>query len=230
MRSTPTWMMSGGGNANTLLEGVPSVAILAAVLLIGGIDSMVWGTLVGVAVQLVCVAWPRIRSRDIRAPAFGLSSSAWGAFAHGFALVLVGQAIMGVTTLIDQFFAAGLGEGGISSLGYAARIVGLLIGIVAIPVTRATLPVFSRATVDDVRQSSRSISMGCSTRLAGAAWHSLASSCAVDREVLSSGGLTPMTLSGWQCYCVLAYCTAPYFSSLVFVSPTQVAVAIESYC
>jgi peptidoglycan biosynthesis protein MviN/MurJ (putative lipid II flippase) len=148
-------MMSGGRNANTLLEGVPSLAILAAVLLTGGIDSLVWGTLVGVVIQLVCVAWPRIRSGDVRAPSFGLSSSAWGPFAHGFALVLAGQAILGVTTLIDQFFAAGLGEGAISSLGYAARVVGLLSSVVAITVTRATLPVFSRATATDVRRIRR---------------------------------------------------------------------------
>jgi putative peptidoglycan lipid II flippase len=150
-----TWMMSGGRNANTLLEGVPSLAILAAVLLTGGIDSLVWGTLVGVVVQLVCVAWPRIRSGDVGAPAFGLSSSAWGPFARGFALVLVGQVIFGVTTLIDQFFAASLGEGAISSLGYAARVVGLLNGVVAITATRATLPVFSRATATDARRIRR---------------------------------------------------------------------------
>jgi putative peptidoglycan lipid II flippase len=144
-----TWMMSVGRNANTLLEGVPSVAIFLAVLLTtGGIDTLVWGTLGGVAVQLVCVAWPNIRSRDAPAPAFGLSSSAWGPFGHGVALVLLGQAILSLTTLIDQFFAAGLGEGGISSLGYATRLVGLLIGIVALPVTRATLLVFSRASGD----------------------------------------------------------------------------------
>lgn len=149
-----TWMMSGGRNVNTLLEGIPSVAILVAVLLTGGIEALVWGTLGGVAVQLVLVAWPNFTAHDTRTPAFSLTSSAWGPFAHGFALVLAGQAILGVTTLIDQFFAATLGEGGISSLGYASRIVGLFISMAAIPVTRATLPVFSRA-VGDVQQTRR---------------------------------------------------------------------------
>ena len=141
-----TWMMSGGRNTNTLLEGVPSLAILAAVLVSGSIDSLIVGTLVGVSLQLICVAWPGIGSGAVRIPVFRLSSPAWKSFTHGFALVVLGQVIIGATTLIDQFFAAGLGEGAIHSIGYAARLVGLLNGVVALTATRATLPVFSRAT------------------------------------------------------------------------------------
>ena len=150
-----TWMMSGGRNANTLLEGVPSLAILAAVLVSGSIDSLIVGTLVGVSLQLICVAWPRTGSGEVRFPVFRFSSPAWRSFTHGFALVVVGQVIIGATTLIDQFFAAGLGEGAISSIGYAARIVGLLNGVVALTATRATLPVFSRAAVGDARRIRR---------------------------------------------------------------------------
>lgn len=150
-----TWMMSGGRNANTLLEGVPQLGILAAVLITGGIESLVVGTLVGVVIQLACVAWPRIRSHEVRAPAFGLSAAAWGPFAHGFGLVLIGQVILGVSTLVDQFYAAGLGVGAISSMGYATRILGLLNTLVAITVTRATLPVFSRAGPADAARIRR---------------------------------------------------------------------------
>jgi putative peptidoglycan lipid II flippase len=140
-----TWMMSGGRNANTLLEGVPSLVILLAVLASAGLESLVWGTLLGFVVQLACVAWPRVRSRDVWVPAFGLSSPAWQAFGRSFSLVLAGQAILSLTILVDQFFAAKLGVGAISSLGYAGRMLGLISGVMAVAVTRSTLPVFSRA-------------------------------------------------------------------------------------
>ena len=150
-----TWMMSGGHTANTLLEGVPSLAILAAVLVSGSIDSLIWGTLAGVLLQLIFVAWPKRRAGDVHVPAFRLSSPAWESFTRGFAVVVLGQVVIGATTLIDQFFAAGLGEGAISSIGYAGRLVGLLNGIVAITATRATLPVFSRAAATDTRKIRR---------------------------------------------------------------------------
>lgn len=145
-----TWMMSGGRNVNTLLEGVPSLVILVAVLVSAGIESLVWGTVLGFALHLACVAWPRVRSRDVWVPAFGFSAPPWHAFVRGFTAVLAGQAILSVTTLVDQFFAARLGEGAISSLGFAGRLLGLINGVMAIAVTRATLPVFSRAVPADL--------------------------------------------------------------------------------
>jgi len=150
-----TWMMSNGSNANTLLEGVPALAICLAALVSGGIGSLVWGTVLGVGLQAVCVAWPRVVSGDVRAPAFRGDSPAWQWFTKGFATLLVGQAIFGVTTLVDQFFAAGLGEGAISSLSYAARLVSMVNAVVSIAVTRSTLPAFARVAVDDPRRLRR---------------------------------------------------------------------------
>jgi peptidoglycan biosynthesis protein MviN/MurJ (putative lipid II flippase) len=144
-----TWMMSGGRNVNTLLEGVPALVIVLAVLLNADIEALVWGALLGFTLNLICVAWPR--SRDATwVPAFGFSAPPWQAFIPSFTLVLAGQAILSLTILIDQFFAARLGVGAISSLGYATRLLGLINGVMAIAITRATLPVFSRAMPADV--------------------------------------------------------------------------------
>ncbi len=150
-----TWMMSAGRSANTLLEGVPSLAILVAVLVYGTTKSLILGTVIGAVLQLGCVIWQKGRSAELLFPAFSSTSPAWEAFAHGFALVVLGQVVIGVTTLVDQFFAAGLGEGAISSIGYAGRLVGLVNGVVALTATRATLPVFSRATPADAPRMRR---------------------------------------------------------------------------
>jgi len=77
-------------------------------------------------------------------PAFTLTSPSWAPFRQGFGVMMLGQAVMGVTALVEQFFAARLGEGAISQLGYANRVIALALGLLATAVTRATLPVFAR--------------------------------------------------------------------------------------
>jgi peptidoglycan biosynthesis protein MviN/MurJ (putative lipid II flippase) len=52
---------------------------------------------------------------------------------------------MSLTNVVDQFFAARVGTGAISTWSYANRILALLVGLSATAVSRATLPVFSQA-------------------------------------------------------------------------------------
>ena len=146
-----TWMMSDGRYSNTLLEGVPAICILGVVLIFSGIQAMVWATLAGTVLQL---AW--LNQSRMHAPAsFSISSPAWVPFWRGFGVMILGQALMAVTTLVDQFFAAGLGEGAISSLGYTSRVLSLINGIVATAVARATLPVFSQSLADGIADTRR---------------------------------------------------------------------------
>lgn len=140
-----TWTMSARRHLNTLLEGAPAVGVLCAVLLVGGIEPLIWGTLAGTLVQLgLLVARSSDPVADVR-PIFSVSSPQWSLFWQGFGVVMLGQAIMSLTTVIDQFFAARLGQGAISSLGYAGRILALALSLVATAVTRSTLPVFSHS-------------------------------------------------------------------------------------
>jgi putative peptidoglycan lipid II flippase len=149
-----TWMMSDGRYANTLFEGIPAICILITVCLFSSIQAMVWATLAGTILQLLVLN----QSRRHAGTSFRLSSSAWIPFWHGFGVMILGQALMAVTTLVDQVFAIGLGEGAVSSLGYAGRVLSLANGIVATAVARATLPVFSRSSaagVSDARRLAR---------------------------------------------------------------------------
>lgn len=139
-----TWLMAGGGHLNTLFEGIPALGILVAVLLFGGIEALVWGTLAGGLVQLAAVGLAAHRREAHGLPAFSLTSPTWAPFRQGFAVMMLGQAVMSVTALVEQFFAARLGEGAISQLGYANRIIALVLGVLATGATRATLPVFAR--------------------------------------------------------------------------------------
>ena len=52
---------------------------------------------------------------------------------------------MGLTLIVDQVMAAQLGEGAIATLGYANRILALVLGLGAMAAARAILPIFSEA-------------------------------------------------------------------------------------
>ena len=47
--------------------------------------------------------------------------------------------------IVDQFFATSIGTGALSTLSYANRILALILGMSAMAISRATLPIFSEA-------------------------------------------------------------------------------------
>lgn len=144
-----TWTMSEGRHANTLFESIPAAAILAGVLLTGGIEPLLWGTLAGSFIQLVFLIIPFAKKGELDLPDFRFSSHWWSPFKHSFIVMMIGQFLMSITGIIDQFFAAHLGEGSISTLGYNNRILSLILGLGATAVSRATLPVFSQMNSRD---------------------------------------------------------------------------------
>jgi peptidoglycan biosynthesis protein MviN/MurJ (putative lipid II flippase) len=151
------WMLAAGRHANTLLESVPALVILVALLAFPGAGAapLVWGTLAGFALHLASLAAPLTRRDEIVAPRFTRQSPQWPAFWQGFGIMLAGQALMSFIGIIDQFFAAPLGTGAIATLSYANRILALILGLGATAVARATLPVFSQAQAQEGGQLHR---------------------------------------------------------------------------
>jgi peptidoglycan biosynthesis protein MviN/MurJ (putative lipid II flippase) len=141
------WMLAAGRHVNTLMDSIPTFFIAAAVLAIpsGAIAPLVWGTVAGCCCHLAALLLPMAGRRELEAPRFKPSSPRWPWFWQGFGIMLGGQALMSLTTVIDQFYAAGLGTGAIATLGYANRVLSLILGLAAVAVSRATLPVFSQA-------------------------------------------------------------------------------------
>ena len=144
------WMLSAGRHVNTLLDSVPTFFIGAAILVFpsGGIEPLVWGTVVGAGFHLLTLTIPMARRNEIGAPSFTHASPQWRWFWQGFGIMLAGQALMSLTVIVDQFYAVSLGAGSIATLGYANRILSLILGLAAIAVSRATLPVFSHSRPD----------------------------------------------------------------------------------
>lgn len=144
------WMLSAGRHVNTLMDCIPTFFIAAAILVFpsGGIAPLVWGTVAGCGFHLLALLVPSARRQEIEAPRFTHASSQWKWFWQGFGIMLAGQALMSLTVIIDQFYAVGLGTGSIATLGYANRVLSLILSLAAIAVSRATLPVFSQARAE----------------------------------------------------------------------------------
>lgn len=141
------WMLAAGRHANTLLEGVPA-AIIGIVILVSassGVQALVWATVGGFVIHLISLALPLMHRREIEFPRFTFQSSQWCLFWRGFGIMLAGQALMSLVVIIDQLFAAHVGTGAIATLSYANRILGLLLTLGGTVVSRATLPIFSKA-------------------------------------------------------------------------------------
>lgn len=151
------WMMASGRHANTLLEGVPALAILVTLLILpsDGVEPLIWGTLAGFICHVTSLAVPLAWRGEIETPRFTSHSAQWPPFWQGFGIMLVGQTLMSFIGIIDQFFAARLDTGAIATISYANRILALILGLGATAVSRATLPVFSRIKSQQGKQLQR---------------------------------------------------------------------------
>lgn len=139
------WMMARGFHRNTLMEALPAAAILIALLLPRHLlsEPLIWGSVVGFAINALALAYALRSSGELPVPAFTFVSTAWGGFWHSLGIMALGQVLISSTAVIDQVFAAHIGQGAISSLNYANRVVAILLSLGGLAISRATLPVFS---------------------------------------------------------------------------------------
>src|SRR5690606_9931984 len=79
----------------------------------------------------------------VGAPRLGFSSEHWPELVKAAGVMLVGQVAMSFVGPIDQYTAANLGANANSTLGYASRLLSLLLGVGAASVGRAALPVLA---------------------------------------------------------------------------------------
>ena len=133
-------------HVNTLLDSLPALVILGWVLASpsGGVWPLFWGTLVGYALQALLLALFADRADGHPGGAvLARQSPQWSTLATAAGVMLVGQLAMSLVGPIDQYTAASLGDNANAVLGYATRLLSLILGIGAASVGRAALPVLA---------------------------------------------------------------------------------------
>ncbi|MEI6548074.1 MAG: lipid II flippase MurJ, partial [Burkholderiales bacterium] len=138
-------LLGAGRHVNTLLESLPSLftgAVVMAWSVTSG-ESLIFGLIAGLAAQAVMLFVAVLRVRAIPVPRFGFDSKAWAGLGNAVGILVVGQLLMSVVNLVDQYMAIRLGSGELSTFSYATRLLALLTGLGATAVGRAVLPVVS---------------------------------------------------------------------------------------
>jgi putative peptidoglycan lipid II flippase len=130
---------------------LPLVSLVFLVLTVEAWDiyAVAAGTLAGVMLQVAALAvylkrtgvwcWPRWYGKH---PALRQTI-------HQYLPALAGALVIGGAALVDQFLAATLGEGNVSALNYANKIVGLLLMMGSAGLGTAVLPHFSRLVAQE---------------------------------------------------------------------------------
>ena len=134
---------------NTLLESLPALFILLWIVASPGdttVMPLLWGTLIGYIVQTIALQVLAIRAEPDKQwikPTLSFSSPYWAAVISAAGVMLIGQVAMSFVGPLDQMIAARLGDNANATLGYAARVLSLIIGLGAASVGRAALPVLA---------------------------------------------------------------------------------------
>jgi peptidoglycan biosynthesis protein MviN/MurJ (putative lipid II flippase) len=147
---------------NTLLEAVPAAVLFFVVILSTGssIKPLYMAVTLGLALQVYLLSMFARRADKVRAPIrFGFSSPQWRAMAHSIGVMLVSQAILACIVPIDQYMATREGAGAVATLGYANRLIALLMGLGASAIGRATLPVLTQTIRNGERERARSMAI-----------------------------------------------------------------------
>jgi len=155
-----TRLLAEERHANTMMEMLPSLLVLMAVLAWPmdpfrdhRPEPLLYGTLLGYAMY-VCGLWYLLSRTEITIrPRWRMQSPAWKMMWQGFGYLFLGQFIMSVANPIDQLMVARLGEGAIATLNYANKVLALILGLGATAVGRAILPVLSSEIVTNAQNA-----------------------------------------------------------------------------
>lgn len=139
-------LLSMEKHSNSLLDGVPSLVLAIVIFFVIAMDPInqfVFGSLLGVGLQVAGLAIILKHHDALTGVRFGFRSDGWYLFRNAIGIMIVSQLIMGLIAPIDLFMAGQIGQGNIAVYGYAQRILLLGMGLGATAVARAILPVLS---------------------------------------------------------------------------------------
>jgi len=147
------WMMAPGYVAAVVSGGTLDADGAAA-----AITGMAIGTLLGGVLQWL-IQVPSLRAVGYRwEPILDLRDEGVRQVMRLMAPAIIGTAALQINVFVNTRFASGLGEGPVSWLSYAFRLIYLPIGIFGVAISTATLPVASRAVaLDNLTEFRRTI-------------------------------------------------------------------------
>jgi len=118
-----------------------------------GINNLILGLMIGMLLQLVISLLVSYKSGiRIRLLSFIWRHASLGRVYQLTLPILLGVALANANNTIIQFFAATIGDGGVSILGYANRLHGVFLQVVIMGVSAVLLPNFASLVAEDKRK------------------------------------------------------------------------------
>lgn len=157
---------------NNLLESLPALFIFAWILLSPG-DNSVWpiilGTLCGYLLQTALLSYManRAEGESWIWPKWQFHSEHWNMLLQAAGFMLIGQIALSFVAPMDQMFAAQIGNNANATMGYATRLVAVIIGIGAASVGRAALPVLADVQYRGDAKQAKAIALKWSLAMVG---------------------------------------------------------------
>ncbi|MDR5759813.1 lipid II flippase MurJ [Caballeronia sp. LZ035] len=140
-------LQASGKHLNTLLESVPALVLLCCVLVLptqGSLVPLMLGTSLGYVVQTALLHFSARSADSVRLRLrFSFRSPHWRSVFHSTSMLVFGGVFATLIPPLDQYFLAHVGDGAISTFGYAYRVLALLLGMGALAISRAILPILA---------------------------------------------------------------------------------------
>jgi putative peptidoglycan lipid II flippase len=150
------------------MQGIPfNLIMIGSAVLFGpryGVTALAVGFVVGSAARLICQLVP-LRALGLRLRAsLNLRDPGFRAIAVLVPALLLGSALGNVNTLVDRAVGSMVGEGTISALGYAWRLIGLGETLLVASLLTALYPAFGAAAgKGDLAEMRRLVNRGLAT-------------------------------------------------------------------
>lgn len=130
-------------------EGLVPLAIAAGVVAWSGfgLDSLLWGALIGVGCQVLWLGVIDVTKPDgstrLAIPQW---HGRWQKLARSMLILGIGSFAMSIATPLDHYLAARLGPGEVAAYGYATRALAIGMTLAAMVVSRSMLSIFSESS------------------------------------------------------------------------------------
>lgn len=144
----------------TFLDGIQPLVLATALLLAASSDAalLVSATVGGVVAHVVLLAAYVRRRSGLPRPTLRLNHPQWRTLLAALGALMLAQLMQAAASIVDQFWAARSGDGSLSVMAYANRILFVVVGIGSLAISRTILPILADLTVQhrtQARQAAR---------------------------------------------------------------------------
>lgn len=128
---------------NTLFECLPAVMIITCLTMSSGENALVFGGFLGLLFQCAMLGFSIFLIGSLPTPQFSWPGKAEADVLRGCGALIAAHFLLGTVDIVDQVVASTLNSGSIATLGYANRVLALVLGLAATTICRSMFPVLA---------------------------------------------------------------------------------------